>query len=133
MLKGIGTDIIEIKRIEKAALSESFLKRCYTKREVEAFAASGFAQSAAGAFAAKEAVAKAFGLGFRGFWPSDIEILKDKNGKPYVNLSQTAAIVAKQYGIKSISISISHCGEYAVAFAAAEGDCDENSLRLTNA
>ncbi|MCI1959223.1 MAG: holo-ACP synthase [Clostridia bacterium] len=122
MIKGVGTDIIEIKRIEKAVKKDAFLKKCYTENEIKNFGKSTFAQSAAGVFAAKEAVSKAFGTGFRYFSANDIEILKDEMGKPIVNLSEKASDTAKELGIKKIYISISHCNEYAVAFAVAEGD-----------
>ncbi|MCI1999043.1 MAG: holo-ACP synthase [Clostridia bacterium] len=122
MIKGVGTDIIEINRIEKAVKKDAFLKKCYTENEIKNFGKSTFAQSAAGAFAAKEAVSKAFGTGFRHFSANDIEILKDEMGKPIVNLSEKASDTAKELGIKKIYISISHCNEYAVAFAVAEGD-----------
>lgn len=121
MIKGIGTDIIEIKRIENA-VSDAFLKKCFTENELKSYDKNTFVQSAAGIFAAKEAVAKAFGTGFRSFSAKDIEVLKDEQGKPFVNLSKKASYTADKIGIKSINISISHCKEYAVAFAVAEGD-----------
>ena len=62
-------------------------------------------QTMAGLFAAKEAVAKAMGTGFKNFWPNAIEILHDENGKPYTQLDG-----------KQVHISISHNETDAVAF-----------------
>ena len=117
---GIGTDIIEIVRIKKAAQNERFLQRYFTKEEL-LFLKEKKAESIAGNFAAKEAVAKAFGTGFRGFGPKDIAILRDKNGCPFVALSNKAQEIAKQQGIEKIHISISHNKENAIAFAVAQG------------
>ena len=80
MIYGIGTDLVEIERIKKACMKEAFLVRCFTPREIELF--EGNMVKAAGNFAVKEAVSKALGTGFRGFWPSDIEVLRDELGNP---------------------------------------------------
>ena len=81
---GIGTDIIEISRIEKAIKQTSLFKRkVYTEKEIE-----------------------------HGFSLSDIEILNDELGKPYVTLYN--AIKEKAQGL-TIQISISHSREYAVS------------------
>jgi holo-[acyl-carrier-protein] synthase len=74
----------------------------------------------AGNFAGKEAVSKALGTGFKGFYPIDIEILRTKLGTPYVILYGKALKISKEMGIQNIHISISHCKEYAIAYAVAE-------------
>jgi len=76
-------------------------------------------QSAAGIFAAKEAVAKALGTGFRGFFPNEIEITHDSLGKPRVILHNNAAKIARKIFRKRfrIHISISHTDMDALAFA----------------
>ena len=114
---GLGNDIIEIERIEKAVnRSEKFMEKIYSKKEIEYLAdKKGFA-SYAGKFAAKEAVAKAMGTGVRGFSMSEIEILNDEMGKPYVLLSKELS--QKYSGIKFM-ITISHSRENAVATAIA--------------
>ena len=122
MIKGIGNDIIEIERIAKAAEKESFIKRWFTENEIVYFKEKNMrAETVAGSFSAKEAVAKAFGTGFSGFGAEEIEILRDKKGKPYVNLMGNALKKAKELGIDKIIISISHCREYASAVALCEG------------
>ena len=72
------------------------------------------------AFAVKEAVAKSFGTGFRGFWPGDIEVLRDELGKPYVILHGEAERIGKELRISRIHVSISNTKEYAVAYVTAE-------------
>ena len=89
MIIGIGTDIIEIDRIEKAInRNNGFLDKVFTAREIEMFKERNMrSEVIAGNFAAKEAVSKALGTGFRGFSLGDIEILRDQLGKPIVYLS----------------------------------------------
>ncbi|MFA6941393.1 MAG: holo-ACP synthase, partial [Clostridiaceae bacterium] len=83
MIKGIGTDIIEIKRIEKAIENESFIYKVFNENELKDINGNNLkANSLAGKFSAKEAVSKALGTGIRGFSFKDIEILKDNPGKP---------------------------------------------------
>lgn len=112
---GIGNDIIEIKRIENAVKKESFVKKIFTEKEIEYIASRGErAETYAGKFSAKEAVSKALGTGVRGFSPSDIEILNNELGKPYVIFKNSI----KDFNDKFfVEISISHCKEYATAAA----------------
>ena len=122
MILGLGNDIVEIHRI-KDALEKNprFLSRVFTKDEQEYFVSRKMkTESIAGGFAAKEAVSKALGTGFRDFSMRDIEISRDKNGRPYVILHENALKIAGQKGIKRIHVSISHCRTYAFAVAAAE-------------
>lgn len=123
MIYGTGTDIVEISRIEKALEKESFIKKCFTENEILYLKSKNFSQeTAAGIFAAKEAVSKALGTGFRGFMPQDIEILHNEFFKPFVKLLPKAEKIAVDLGINNIHISISHCKDYALAFAVAEKD-----------
>ena len=123
MICGTGTDIVEIKRIEKALNKESFVKKCFTENEIIYLKSKNFSpETAAGIFAAKEAISKALGTGFRGFMPQDLEILHNEFFKPYVNLLPKAEKIADNLGVNNIHISISHCKDYALAFAVAEKD-----------
>ncbi|OOM81190.1 holo-ACP synthase [Clostridium sp. BL-8] len=121
MIIGIGTDIIEINRIEKAVnRTKNFIIKSFTNSEIEYFNSKGLKSNIiAGNFAAKEAVSKALGTGFRGFGLKDIEILRDSLGKPVVHLSDK---LYKLIGIKefNIHISISHSKENAIAYAVME-------------
>ena len=100
MIIGIGTDLIEIARVRKACEKQAFLTRVYTEKERRQ--AGGNVSKLSGDFAVKEAVAKAFGTGFRKFMPIDIEVLRDEFGKPCVILHGGAKELAEELGIKRI-------------------------------
>jgi len=125
MISGIGTDIVDISRVEKAIKSKRFLSRVYTARETQY--CGGRTESYAGLFAAKEAVAKALGSGFLGFWPSDIEIDHDSSGQPTVRAYNKAALICSNNSITRIHVSISHTKTAAIACAVTErGTCNES-------
>ncbi|TQQ83978.1 holo-ACP synthase [Peptacetobacter hominis] len=117
---GIGTDIIEIDRIKKAAEKGRFLEKIFTEAEREYFRKRNMkAESIAGTFAAKEAVSKSVGTGIREFSFCDIEILRDENGRPFVNPKKGLKDFCEKMNICEIKVSISHSREYAVANAMA--------------
>jgi holo-[acyl-carrier protein] synthase len=111
----VGTDIIEINRIEQAMLSwqDSFLRRIYTEAELES--CQNRASSLAARFAAKEAIMKALGTGAKGISWRDIEILSNSDGAPVVQLHARARSKAEENGIAKFSVTMSHCKEYAVS------------------
>lgn len=118
-----GTDIIEIKRIEKAISNEKFINRIYSELEIKYCESRGKArsQSYAVRFAGKEAVAKALGTGFsKGVSYKDIEILVNEDGAPEVKLSGKALDRFYELSAKSIAISLSHNKESALAFVIIE-------------
>ena len=90
MIFGIGTDIVEIQRIEKifSKFNNRFAKKILSKKEYEAFQISNApAHFLAKRFAAKEAVAKALGLGFRDpISFHGIEVDHNDLGAPFLNL-----------------------------------------------
>ena len=105
MITGIGVDIVKIKRFTK--INPRFMQRVFTDYEREYVKSKGDNErTMAGLFAAKEAVVKAMGTGFKNFWPNAIEILHDENGIPYVSLEG-----------KTVHVSITHNETDAVAFA----------------
>lgn len=115
MILGIGNDIVEIARIEKAIFNEKFKKRVYTEKEIEIIEKKGSkAASYAGRFSAKEAISKALGTGVRDFNLTDIEILNNELGKPYVVFKN---VLKDRMADVRIEISISHSKEYATAVA----------------
>lgn len=120
MIIGIGNDLVAVERVAKACEKEGFLTRTFTEKEIEAF--KDKPQSLAGNFAVKEAVSKCFGTGFRGFELTDIEVLRDDRGKPYVNLYNGAKYIYDRYLGKNIFVSISNTEEFAMAMAVFEGD-----------
>ncbi len=125
---GIGTDIIEIHRIETMVKKwgNKFLSRVFCRDEILYAQSKGafFHSSLAARFAAKEAVLKALGTGLSGArWP-DIEIVSH-HGCPQVVLRGSIREKAEKLLVKKIHLSLSHCGEYALAFAVAEGESGE--------
>ena len=117
MIVGIGNDIIEIERIEKAISKESFKNKIYTQRELENIEKRGDrVETYAGIFSAKEAISKAIGTGVREFSLTDLEILNDDLGKPYVVVSERLdKIIKSKKENYQIEISISHSKKYAIA------------------
>ena len=118
MIIGVGTDLIELKRVQKACERESFLNRIFTEDEYRE--ASGDHRRLAGNFAVKEAVSKALGTGFSAMAPKDIEVLRDERGKPFVRLYGKARARACELGAERIVVSISDTAELVLAFAVAE-------------
>jgi len=117
-----GIDIVRIARIERLGQEAGFRERIFSAAELAAAEKRGFrAEFFAGRWAAKEAVAKALGCGFgKDCSPAEIEILPDGRGAPQVRLSGAAAATAREEGILSWSVSISHERDYATALAVAE-------------
>lgn len=118
MIIGIGTDLVEIERVKKACENEAFLTRYFTEKEIDLIKSD--TRKSASNFAVKEAVSKVFGTGFGKTSPIDIEVLRDKFGKPYVNLYNDALSRANEMNIKNIHISISNTNKYVQAFAIGE-------------
>ena len=119
MIVGIGNDIIEIERIEKAISKEGFKNKIYTQRELKNIKKRGDrVETYAGIFSAKEAISKAIGTGVRKFSLTDLEILNDDLGKPYVVVSEKLdKIIKSKKEDYQIEISISHSKKYAIAMA----------------
>lgn len=123
---GHGVDVVVCERIRRicADHGERFLSRIYTARERDyCLGTRAELVRLAGRFAAKEAVLKVLGTGWRGGieW-TDIEVLPDPLGRPLVTLHGHTAKLAESLGIRTVLVSISHAGDYAVASAIALGD-----------
>lgn len=121
MIHGVGTDIIEVKRIEESIerFGQRFLDRIFSFDE-QAYCLHhrDAARHFAGRFAAKEAIVKALGTGFRdGIGWLDIEIVNDSQGKP---LAQLSSKLLETFDSPRIHLSISHGRDYATAFAICE-------------
>ena len=108
---GIGIDLVEVKRIEDAVKKrKNFLERIYTKEEIRVNPEGEFRfQELAGRFAVKEAFFKAIKSGWRrGVTFSDVIVLNEPSGAPYIKLTGKAKEIADSLGAKSIYVSISH-------------------------
>lgn len=124
MIVGVGTDLVEIARIEQV-LSKTdfaFIKRVLTEAERGEFEQLNFPERfVAKRWAAKEAIAKALGTGIaQGVSFQDLHIDHDSYGKPLVRLTGRALEISNELCINNWSLSISDEKHYAVAFAIAE-------------
>ena len=116
-----GVDLIEIARIDEvvARHGKHYLERIYTPAELEQCGKR--AESLAGRFAAKEAVAKALGSGIGDVAWKEIEVLGDENNAPLLTLHGEALKRANELGLSTWSVSISHSQSHSVAFVVALG------------
>lgn len=119
MIVGLGVDITEVERIRAVIerQGERFLRRVYTAAEIaycEKF--KNKYERYAGRFAAKEAAMKALGTGWsRGIRWVDIEVGRQKGGRPMLALGGEARKIADKLGAKHISMSITHTTGQALA------------------
>lgn len=121
MIYGIGNDILEISRIVGLVMDERFVERVFTQEEqLYANSTARADEIYAANFSAKEAVLKAFRMGLDGFSLVDIEILRQDNGAPYVNLSGTLKEFSERLRVRDIHLSISHDKGMVSAFCVIE-------------
>jgi len=124
LIHGIGVDRILIRRVADSLerFGERFVTRVYTTTEYEQAVAKGnVARRLAMLFAAKEAVSKALGTGFRhGIALCEIETVHQASGKPQVVLHGRAAEMAAELGVGQVHLSLTDDDGVAMAFAVAE-------------
>ena len=118
---GIGVDIIKNKRIKQSIQNNKFIHRTFSKKEIlNSKKILNKINYLSKRFAAKEALAKALGTGFRdGLNLKDIEIINDKNGKPYYLMTKKLKdLIKKKKKIKNFNLflSIADEKEYSIAF-----------------
>jgi holo-[acyl-carrier protein] synthase len=119
MIVGMGLDIAEIDRVEAAIARHGapFIERLFTPKEVSYCErhANRYERYAA-RFAVKEATMKALGTGWRhGVRWRDIEVTRENSGKPGLHLEGVAREFADRLGVKHITVSIAHSGNWAMA------------------
>jgi holo-[acyl-carrier protein] synthase len=122
---GLGVDIAEVERVRGAIErhGETFLRRIYTPEErayCEKF--RNKYERYAGRFAVKEAAMKALGTGWRrGIRWTDIEVTRQKGGRPSLELRGAARQIAEELGVKHTTVSITHTANQAFAQVIFEG------------
>ena len=120
MIYGIGTDIVDINRIKGLQNLGEFCKKLLSENELEIFKNLNQNEKiyyVAKQFARKESIAKALGSGFDyGLTPCKLEINRDKNGKPIVEID----LLPKHFQFKNIHISLSDEEHYVISFAVIE-------------
>jgi len=123
LIFGIGTDIIEVDRIQKVMERDmGFRDKIFTRAEIEYCEQMRFKyQHYAARFSAKEAFLKAIGTGWRyGITFGDIEVIHDDLGKPEINTYGKAKEWVDSEGISNIHVSLSHLKEIATAIVVIE-------------
>ena len=113
MYSNIGIDLVKISRFQGYSIEDPFLLKIFTKNELEySFKKKVHENTLSGKFAAKEAVIKILNnFTHLPYSMKSIEILNNKNGSPYLNKCPVEGYTS------SISLSISHDGDYAIAIA----------------
>jgi holo-[acyl-carrier protein] synthase len=121
---GLGSDLIEIERIERSfpRYGDAFLQRIFTPGEIAyCMAKRNFAESLAARFAAKEAGAKALGTGIsRGVSWREFEVRRRPGQRPELHLSGRALEIANHLGVRHIALTLSHARTLSIAFVVAE-------------
>lgn len=125
MIVGIGTDLVEIARVESALarFGDRFARKVLVPRELERFAAHRKpAAYLAKRFAAKEALSKALGTGIRHpvSW-QNISVVNHSSGRPYFDLSDALAEFIRRRGIRTVHVSLTDERGMAAAFVVLEG------------
>ena len=126
MIYGIGTDLVDLKRIKKMKSLSAFANKILGDQELKKFAemTEGPNHSYLGKqFAAKEAFVKALGTGFKDpVFPKDIQIIRNSAGKPEVLLSGGAKSYVESLGITKSHVSLADESNHLFAFAVLENE-----------
>lgn len=125
MITGAAIDIVDVEKIRAAVgrRHERLLRKLYTQEELKyCYRAKDPFPRLAARFAAKEAVLKAFGLGWAdGVKWTEVEVLPGKRRNPVVVLHGSAKRKARERGILKVMLSMSHTGRYAIATVSLAG------------
>ena len=122
MIRGIGTDIVEIGRISNAIKKEFFLKKAFNDSEIDMAVGRKKDSFLAGNFATKEAFVKALGTGFRGVELKDLAVLRDELGKPFIKICNNLNRHLQGIDENKIHVSISNTDSLAIAMVVIETD-----------
>ena len=128
MIKGIGVDLVEKKRIERVLnkFGDRFIKKILTEEEQKEYLSKNIysrkVSFLSNNFASKEAAAKVIGTGFtQGVTLKDIEVLREESGLPYLLMKGEALKKAEEIGCKNFLVTISDTKEHSLAFVLGEG------------
>ncbi len=124
MIHGVGTDVVQVSRMEAVWLrrGERFARRILMPEELPGFHRTrNKVRFLAMHFAAKEAIVKALGTGFRhGMWVRDAGFVPDERGKPCVVFSERGRSVCRRFGVGGAHVSLTDEAGLVVAMAVAE-------------
>jgi len=129
MILGIGIDLVEISRLERALCrwGDRLTQRLFTPEEWESCASKARQREwSAGRLAAKEAFLKALGTGLaHGIRWRDVEILRGESGEPRIRLAGRAQEIFEEMRMTRAWLSLSHQGGFSVAVVVLEGNGHE--------
>ena len=126
MIVGIGVDIVQIDRFIPWTENQDLMKRFFSEGELQCLENRvDMAQALAVRFAAKEAFGKALGTGLRTLVLKDIQVQQDELGKPHLGLSGSAKKALQESGATVVHVSLSHDGNYGIAYVVLEGQASE--------
>ncbi|MEO6816960.1 MAG: holo-ACP synthase [Edaphobacter sp.] len=124
MVLGLGTDLIEIERVQQSLtrFGQRFMHKVFTEGEIAyCQQKKNAAESFAARFAAKEAAAKALGTGIaRGISWREIEVRRNPGERPTLHLTGRAAERAETMGVRHLQLSLTHSRDVAMAVVIAE-------------
>jgi len=124
MILGIGVDILEVGRIERALKQKGFKEKAFTDEEIACCEQKGAhsSESYAARFAAKEAFGKALGTGLQPGQLQQVEVLTDeKTGAPRLHVMGQLRVAALSRQVERIHVSLSHTAKNAIAQVVLEG------------
>lgn len=119
-------DIVQIDRFIPWTENQDLMKRFFSEGELQCLENRvDMAQALAVRFAAKEAFGKALGTGLRNLVLKDIQVQQDELGKPHLGLSGSAKKALQESGATVVHVSLSHDGNYGIAYVVLEGQASE--------
>jgi holo-[acyl-carrier protein] synthase len=126
MIVGVGVDLVRVGRFRRVMerWQDRFLERVFTPDEV-AYARRRHdpVEHLAARFAAKEATLKALGTGLSmGVRWREMEVRRERGGPPRMSLTGRAAAIGAARGVRTLHVSLTHDGDYAMAQVLAEGE-----------
>ena len=134
MIFGVGTDIVELQRVQATydRFGEHFVQRILMPQEIELFRRSKQpTRFLAMRFAGKEATVKAMGTGFaHGVWLRDVGILNNKWGRPIITWSERGTRVCERLGISAGHVSLTDDAGLVLAFAVVEAAAHASQDRI---
>jgi holo-[acyl-carrier protein] synthase len=124
MIVGVGVDVIHVNRMERWRVIPGLPERYFHPRELSAALEKGAGAnlSLAARFAAKEAFGKALGTGLAGIVLKDIMVVNRFNGRPEIQVFNSALRALEKSGARRIHISLTHERDNAIAMVILEGD-----------
>ena len=122
MSVGVGIDLVDVERLASALRRRPRLAtRVFTEHELDSRATGNRrVERLAARFAAKEATMKALGVGMSGFRMHDVVVVASADGRPSLLLHGAAREHARQLGVRSLSVSLTHTSTLAAAMVVAE-------------